>query len=197
MECTKPTLLIDCDDTIIDLLKAWVRELNKKSNTNISEWDICSWNISQYYPTLTLDDVYEPLYSIEFWKSVECKEDAKKYLKILHEEGYPIYMVTATNIRVFEEKYELLIKPNFPYIYAENVILCNNKRLIGDENSYLIDDGLHNLIGGKYKKILFTSAHNVKLNVNNPVLGNEIIRVHNWYDVYKLLHSSQKGDAND
>lgn len=47
----------------------------------------------------------------------------------------------------------------------------------------LIDDGIHNLEGGDYKKILFTAAHNR----NYDAEANGMIRVRNWDEVVKII----------
>ena len=47
----------------------------------------------------------------------------------------------------------------------------------------LIDDGLHNLIGGDYRKILFDSPHNRSFDAE----GNGMIRVHNWDEAEQAI----------
>jgi 5'(3')-deoxyribonucleotidase len=48
---------------------------------------------------------------------------------------------------------------------------------------YLVDDGVHNLIQGGYKKILFTAPHNLKCNLEKYGM----IRADNWKEVYDII----------
>jgi 5'(3')-deoxyribonucleotidase len=47
----------------------------------------------------------------------------------------------------------------------------------------LIDDGIHNLEGGSYRKILFTAPHNRSYDAE----ANDMIRVHGWDDVVRII----------
>lgn len=46
-------LLIDADDTIEDLLSAWLKSLNDKYGTNVCNDEITDWDVSKFFPTLT------------------------------------------------------------------------------------------------------------------------------------------------
>lgn len=70
------TLLVDMDDTIENLLPAWAEWLNRKHGTSVKPDDITDWNVQKFFPSLTKDDVYAPLYEDEFWGTVQPKEDA-------------------------------------------------------------------------------------------------------------------------
>lgn len=76
-------ILIDMDDTLEDLLESWVAELNKMYGTNVNHEDIDDWDIGLFFPTLTRFQIFEPLFTCDFWDSVKPKEDAVKYVKSL------------------------------------------------------------------------------------------------------------------
>ena len=48
----------------------------------------------------------------------------------------------------------------------------------------LIDDGIHNLEGGAYKKILMTAPHNANYNAE----ANGMIRVRNWKEIEQVIN---------
>ena len=56
----------------------------------------------------------------------------------------------------------------------------------------LIDDGIHNLEGGDYVKILMTAPHNR----NYDAEANGMIRVHNWEEIEEILSQLAVSDSN-
>ena len=47
----------------------------------------------------------------------------------------------------------------------------------------LIDDGIHNLEGGEYRKLLFTRHYNREYDAE----ANGMIRVHNWDEIVEII----------
>lgn len=78
----KLTILIDMDDTLEDLLGAWVSYLNTQYGTNVHKEDIRQWDISVAFPSLSKTQVYEPILLDDFledrpakrWRSRGCAE---------------------------------------------------------------------------------------------------------------------------
>ncbi len=177
-----PVILIDLDDTIEELLQAWVYFLNSKYSMNVSVDDITDWDMCIFYPSLTRQQVFEPLHHDEFWKTVKPKPDAIEYVEKLFSEGYNIFLCTSTDYRNIRAKYEYIVKRYFPYIKWSNVIVVNNKQMI--QADYLIDDGIHNLENGNFIKILMTAPHNR----NYDASANGMLRANSWKEVYELIH---------
>ena len=48
----KLTILVDMDDTIEQLLKAWIAAVNSKFGTAVTYDDIKSWDVSEAFPGL-------------------------------------------------------------------------------------------------------------------------------------------------
>ena len=176
----KLTILCDADDTIQELTKYWLAELNRKYNYNVRKEDLKSWDITKAYPNLTPDEVLEPLYRNEFWKRTTPIDGSAYYLKKLIEDGHNVFVVTASNSETFETKKRKLIEM-FPFLNKEQIIRENNKQTVfGD---VLIDDGVHNLIGGKYIKILFNQPSNAGFREENY----DITRVYSWKEIYERI----------
>lgn len=175
-------LLIDVDDTIEDLLSAWLKSLNDKYGTNVCNDEITDWDVSKFFPTLTREQVFEPLHYDEFWETVKPKPDAVEYVKKLFDEGYEIYLCTSTDYRIIRAKYEFIIKKYFPYIEWNHVIVAYRKQMI--KADYLIDDDVHNLENGNFIKILMSAPHNR----NYDAESNGMIRVNNWKEIYEIIN---------
>lgn len=178
----KVTVLIDLDDTMTHLCRAWCRWLNAKHGTSVTEYDIQSWKMSDYFPWLTEDQVYEPLHTDVFWLTVEPMTDASQYIKQLIDEGFDTYVCTASLCDSIKPKFDWVIKRYFPYISWDKVIIINDKRLV--KGDILIDDGIHNLEGGSYKKILMSAPHNRDYNAES----HGMTRVKSWREAYDAVH---------
>ena len=74
-----------------------------------------------------------------------------------------------------------LLFRRFPFISWDQVIITSRKQLI--KGDVLIDDGIHNLEGGDYIKILMTAPHNRDYDAE----GNGMIRVHNWKQIKEVI----------
>ena len=53
------TILVDMDDTMEELLPAWVVYLNNKYHTNVNPNGITDWDIENFFPELTKEQVFE------------------------------------------------------------------------------------------------------------------------------------------
>ncbi len=176
------TILVDIDDTIEDLCGAWCKWLNDKHGTHVEHTDITEWDVSKFFPTLTKEQVFEPLHDENFWWTIEPISGASEYLKKLVDEGYNIYLCTSTDYRNVKPKHEAIIKRYFPFIDWRKVIIAYDKQMI--KADFLIDDGIHNLEHGEYVKILMSATHNRSYNAEE----NDMHRVENWKEIYNLIH---------
>lgn len=174
-------ILVDMDDVMIDLVTHWVETLNNKYGTSVKTQDINNWQFTRFFSSLTSEQVYEPLIKKDFWKSIKPIEEVQQYLKMLHNEGYQIYVCTSTNWKNVKFKVKYVLNKYFDFIPWENVIITANKQMI--KADFLIDDGIHNLRGGDYKKLLFNKPHNKSVDTN----GTDIVRVNNWKEIYNYI----------
>ena len=176
------TILVDMDDTIEQLLQAWIRDANEEYNRNVSYEDVTSWDVSAAFPGLTREQVYGIPMRPGFWKNVDPIPGAAESLKRLMDAGHEVYIVTATPHESVPEKIKEHLFKYFPFLSWRQVIITGNKQLI--RGDVLIDDGVHNLEGGEYFKILMTAPHNRDYDAE----GNGMIRVHNWAEIEEVIH---------
>ena len=64
------TILVDMDDTIEQLLKAWVSRANAKFGRQVTLDEITEWNVAAPYEGLTRKQIYDVTYEPGFWSSV-------------------------------------------------------------------------------------------------------------------------------
>lgn len=174
----KLKILVDLDDTVWDLCSAWINCLNKRFNRNVKLSDVTEWDITKVYPGLSKNEIYSPLYEENLWKSIKIRKDALEILPKLIDDGHEIFFVTATDYRNIKFKIDL-IKQHFPYVPISNLIITYRKDMV--KGDLLIDDGPHNFNG--HFGFLMSANHNLNEDVSK--LG--IVRVNDWYELYKIL----------
>ena len=177
------TIFVDMDGTIERLLDVWLTRLNAIYSQNVTPDMITSWDISKAYKNISSAQVLAVLDDDSIWAEVEPIEYAQDILKYLIDAGHKVYIVTATPYQSIKAKMEDLLFRCFPFLSWDNVIITNNKQLLyGD---IMIDDALHNLIGGRYRKILFDAPYNRDISDQD----NDIIRVKNWLEIKDWVDS--------
>jgi len=174
-------ILVDMDDTIEQLLKAWVGRANEKYGRNVTLEEITDWNVAAPYAGITRQEIYGVIYEPGFWSGIEPMPGAVEALKHFMDEGHEVFIVTATEIEHVEEKMKGLLFRYFPFISWEQVIITSRKQMI--RGDVLIDDGIHNLEGGEYKKIMFTAPHNRFYDAE----ANGMIRVNTWEEAVRII----------
>lgn len=183
VRASKGRILIDIDDTLINLCEVWVDELNKKYHLNVTMDDIKCWDMSIPFSALTSDQIYRPLINSKIWKKVTPIDNSQYYLKKLIDDGYDVILVTSTDYRNINYKYKYVIKKFYPFINLKNVVICHRKNVLNAD--ILIDDYIMNLLGGNYKGILFSSYHN--RNIHEDKYG--VVRSFGWEDTYNKINS--------
>ena len=181
METERMIILIDMDDTIEQLLKAWLKGVNDRYGYSVQYGDFTTWDVSAPYPELTREQVYAIPDEPGFWGTVEPIEGAAEAIRRFMDAGHEIYIVTATPYISVAEKMDDLLFKWFPFISWDQVIITSRKQLI--KGDVLIDDGVHNLEGGDYVKILMTAPHNRDYDAE----ANGMIRVNNWKEVEEVI----------
>lgn len=183
------TILVDMDDTIENLAEAWVDYLNARHQTSTSLSDITDWDISKVFPTLTKEQVYAPLFEDAFWSWVKPMKGASETLQKLIADGHTVLIVTTSNYQTLAAKMEQVLFRYFPFLTWNDVIITAHKQLI--KGDVLIDDGIHNLEGGDYFKILMTAPHNRNYDADK----NGMYRVSSWSDAYSAIQALACADS--
>lgn len=185
------TILVDMDDTMEGLLDAWTEFLNAKHGISTSKEDIKEWDMQKAYPTLSKEQIYAPLFEEKMWKNVKPLDGAVEYIQRLIRQGHEIVVVTASHYDNVGMKMRNVLIKHFPFIPYDNVVITSRKQMIlGD---VLIDDAPHNLIGGKYKGILFDAPHNRAFCAEKYGMR----RVKNWKEIYEVITELDSKELQD
>lgn len=104
----KLTILVDMDDTIENLLSCWVSYLNSQYGLQVRTEDVCDWDLSLAYPSLTKEQIFAPLYDDRLWQQVKPLPRAVPVLQRLQERGHEIYIVTSSNYQTLKTKMDSL-----------------------------------------------------------------------------------------
>lgn len=177
----KLVVLVDMDDCIEGLAIAWSEYLNNKYDLDVPYEAIAQWDVSVSYPTLTREQVYEPLLNDDFWDLVKPISGAADALIKLKEDGHDVLIVTASAYQTLKAKMEKVLFRYFPFLTWDDVIVTSKKYLVAGD--VLVDDGPHNLCRGSYRKILMSAMHN--LDFDEDEVG--AIRVWDWGEAYNLI----------
>lgn len=180
-------ILVDADGVIENLTEIWTDRLNEKYGINVRfNEDFREWDMTKVFTTLTPEQIYTTEYEHDLYKRLTPYEGAPETLKRLIDEGHTVLIVTHTPYQAIEPKMEYVIKKYFPFLTWRDFILTAHKQMI--RGDVLIDDGVHNLLGGDYAKILYTQPYNEDFDAE----GNGMVRVHNWKEVYEAIRNLMK-----
>jgi 5'(3')-deoxyribonucleotidase len=170
------------DDTIEDLLPAWVGYLNKKHGTSVDPINVTDWDMTKFFPTLTKHQVYCPLRLEEMWRMVLPKPGALEYLQRLKDDGHKLFIVTTSSCESINPKMRRVFYEYLDGIFSwDDVIITSNKQMI--RGDVLIDDGIHNHEGGAYFKILMDAPHNRAYKAGE----NGMVRVKTCKEIYDII----------
>ncbi len=175
------TILVDMDDVMEQLLKALVNRANKRFHRNASVDDVTDWSIVCAFPGIAKQQVLDFMREADFWETVEPVPGAAEALRHFLDEGHEVYVVTATEYEHVAEKMKGVLFRYFPFLSWDHVIVTGRKQMI--RGDVLIDDGVHNLEGGEYKKILVTAPYNKDYDAE----ANGMIRVHGWDEIVRII----------
>lgn len=173
------TILVDLDHVLVNTGDAWVEVLNERHGTTVKYDDITEWDVSKFFPTLSHDEVYEPLVSGEVWSRVSPVRGARETLEKIIADGHEVYIATASSLETIGKKWNEVIQKYYPMIPYDHVIVAHRKQMIVAD--VLIDDAPFNLNGGKYFSILFDAPHNRD--------DREHTRAHDWDEVYRVINT--------
>lgn len=184
-------ILIDMDDVMEDLLGAWLDWLNKKYNILVTKSDIKTWSMHKCFEkyvndgTMNVQDIYDPLYTSEFWDTVKPKDNAVELVKMLNDK-YEIYVATASHYKTIESKVDRCLFKYFDFLNWNQVITIHNKSML--RGDVLIDDNYDNIKSFVESSdnafgILVTAEYN-----KNEELSNRMFRANTWGEIVRLVN---------
>lgn len=187
-------LLLDLDDVLNNQNQLWIEALNERHKTNLKYEDITAWDMSQFYPNLTNDELYHPVIGNDLVWRMSPVRDSVRITKEWRCRGHTIMIVTSTSTTNIDAKAEWL-KKHYDWFTYHNLILTHKKQLVyGD---ILVDDGAHNLLPDKetgikpvYAKLCFDKPWNRSFDCE----VNGITRVHSFSEIDKIVKQMERGE---
>lgn len=181
---------IDIDNTITstrDLLMKYCIKYNNevvKRNLPLNDKGFATFNFFDWTNNEEMDFCTKFLEEVVL--NAPIKEEAQETIKKLKENNY-IYIITSRKEPYFSEPYKLT--KNFldmnGILYDELIVECEDKFNFCKENNIdiMIDDEPQNInsISKIIPVIVFDGVWNMMCE------GNNILRVNNWKQVYKLI----------
>lgn len=179
------TILIDMDDVLWDLVGGWIEALNIAHGTNVSIKDITDWKIKKFFPYLTDEQLYAPLYDSALWTRLNPIPSAIEVVSRLIKDGHRVRIVTATHYGTVSQKIKSFLE-KYEFLKWEDIIIASDKSII--RGDVMIDDGIHNLVGFPAQRILFDRPHNH----NFPAEDHDMTRVFTWDEIYQIINQIAK-----
>lgn len=170
-------ILIDMDDVLNNLLECWVAELNRRYGLDVVVDNVVEWDMTKAFPTLTPEQVFEPLFLGSFWEKQTPTEGSLETIQQMKADGHDVKIVTATHYLTVAYKIVWLLK-FYPCLEYGDIIISQDKSLIAGD--VIIDDAAHNLLGNHPIKILIDKPHNQNFD-------GECIRVKNLKEAYSVI----------
>lgn len=166
------------DNVLNNMSTVLIDILNSIYGTNVPQ-NIKTYNLNELFPSLTTEQIFNPLTLSSFWDKLEVNQEALSIIDELKEKGHEIYLVTAQIHEGFAYKYNWMIK-NITNIPIKNYIFCHDKHLLNLD--VLIDDYIDNLINFQGLKILLSKSYNEKLE-----LSEDIKRINSFEELKEFL----------
>lgn len=146
-------LLIDLDDTIVNLRGAWIEHYNNLHNTSYTVSDMDCWHLEDKFGKGVLDILYKE----SFFYNLKPFPNAIDVLKRLSKK-HEIIIVTASFIGFpMKEKGEW-IRDNLSFLSKGSYCITSRKDLISGD--LLFDDAPHNIETFKGITVALRAAHN-------------------------------------
>ena len=179
------TILVDADGVLENLTSELPALLNEKYGTAVRFEDIRGWGFRKAFPELTTEQIVSAELDEVLYDRIRPISGAPEYLKKLIEDGHSVYVVTNTPYEAVSLKMKKVMERFFPFLSWSNFIVTSKKQMI--KGDYLIDDGIHNLEGGDYNKILFDAP----CNRDYDAAANGMLRVSSWEEIYRIITHSE------
>jgi 5'(3')-deoxyribonucleotidase len=179
-------IAVDVDDTVAELVPAWLEIYNKTYKDNIKPEDIKSWDISSYCHKCSKSTFYGIINNQEFYNNVRATKGALDGVNRLRKMGHRVIFVTnamnghaGAKLRWLQEHYFLPEDDSAKkdYIETADKSLVNADLIIDDNMEYI-----NAFYRNNKKAIVFTRPWN---NISLTYMGT--MRAENWEEVTNLL----------
>jgi len=175
----KLTIGVDLDETLWPILPRWIASLNNRYDLSVAVNDITDYDITKFFPSLTEEQVFDPLNDDNFWADIEAKSDGMYFVTKQLAYGHAIRIVSSSFYKHMPAKFTRFFEC-FPMFNWHDVVITSDKKAL--KLDLLIDDCFDNL-GGKYCRMLLSKPYNLKYDAES----HGIIRVSDLYHAHEMV----------
>jgi 5'(3')-deoxyribonucleotidase len=167
------------DEVLADALGELIRRYNQEFSEHLTVSDMWGRWMVEVLPAGRQDRVMAYLQSDDFFDNLAVMPGSQRVLERLSSH-YEIFVATAAMEfpKSFGPKYRWLER-HFPFLSPSQFVFCGDKSILHAD--YLIDDMPRHFQRFQGTGVLFTAAHNAKLEVP--------LRVKNWLEVEEYFFS--------
>lgn len=155
----QPTILVDVDEVVADLLGTWLHRYNVKYDDRLAREDITEWDLTEFVKPECGDKIYEFLGDYFIYDDVPPIPGALRGVEKLRSLGRVVF-VSSANAATMAAKVHWLerwgLLEDDPR--HSNLVYAHDKSLV--RGDILIDDGPHNVGAFPGETILFDQYHN-------------------------------------
>lgn len=153
-------VMVDMDETIVNLTDPWFDILNEQAGTSFTRDDVNMYDCVKFYePYLSEEEVLKPFYKPGFWLELPPLDGAIDAIKILAASGYNVFILSSpwySQYCAWEKT--LWVEKHLKFLGPNRLILTRNKYLI--DADYFVDDHVEMIQYCKGKKILIDRGWN-------------------------------------
>ena len=179
-------IAVDFDETLFPTLSKVIEIYNKRYDDTLSLDAITTYNLYESLPSQVADRLLELFTDKEVYDNLQPYKGSVKALQTLANNGYEIYIATATSSKNLEWK-EQLLRRYFPFIQKENLIRIHNKKLLNVD--VFIEDNLDTLTQTFADRICFDQPWNRS---DSKDFAYNISRAYCWGDIVDIINKIEK-----
>lgn len=175
------TILLDMDDTILDLKGPWLARYNELKGTDIKMSAWVGWDANAIG-----EGMYDILKEDGFFASLPPYEEAIEVIRRLNEK-HEVVLLTASVFGPSMKDKGLWVQKHLPFIPEDNFMIARKKYLV--RGDVLVDDGPHNISAFPGLTIAKRHGHNTNSNPDfwyDSMPELEMI-INDLYGGYKVL----------
>lgn len=183
---SKLKVACDVDEVINNMIDKAIELYNNRYGAELTKDMFVEYDIYKCLPFEEAEAFIDLFLQEELWDSVEPVNDAQWGLKYLVNNGFEVYLATATHYGNFQRKVDWIEK-YFPFIDKKNIICIHNKSLL--DVDFIIDDCAENLINCKWPhRILVDRPWN-----QQPRYGAyHLYRTYDWHETIDIITTIAK-----
>jgi 5'(3')-deoxyribonucleotidase len=153
-------VLLDMDETLVNLVDPWLALLNEEAETDFSRHDTTCYSVEKSFEgKLSMDEVFRPFDTPGFWSGLPPFPGAIEFVQRLYDNDFDIYIATIPALgSVCHYEKEQWVMEHLPFIGRERLVFCHHKFILKGEA--LFDDNPKYLSSFQGKRLLFDKPWN-------------------------------------